>query len=120
MTQRYGTVRMAAGRTQHTYVKRAIPDGTSLFKNKDALSEPAPDDHPHFLKYATELAKSLRHIILIDQVRLTCAPAQRGANTVQVVYPSSDKQDILHLLEEHITENIVKVLPKLTIKIFRD
>jgi len=108
---------MATGRVQRTFVKRAIPDGPSLLKNNHAVSEPVSDDHPHFLKYATELAKSLRHIILVDQVRLTWTPAQRGANTVQVVYPTSDKQEILHLLEEHITENIVKVLPKMAIKV---
>jgi hypothetical protein len=28
----------------------------------------------------------------------------------KVVYPFSQKQDILQLLEEHITENIVKVV----------
>ncbi|KAG5646942.1 hypothetical protein DXG03_001665 [Asterophora parasitica] len=51
------------------------------------------DDHPHFLTYAAELAGVLRNIIFVDQV----------------VYPYSTKQKILALLEEHITENIVKI-----------
>jgi hypothetical protein len=51
------------------------------------------DEHPHFLRYATELAAMLRHTIFVDRV----------------VYHSSPKTDVLELLEEHITENIVKV-----------
>ncbi|KAF5382158.1 hypothetical protein D9615_004408 [Tricholomella constricta] len=51
------------------------------------------DEHPHFLAYAAELAGALRHTIFVDQV----------------VYPYSQKREILSLLEEHITENIVKI-----------
>ena len=51
------------------------------------------DDQPHFLRYATELASCLRGTIFADQV----------------VYPHAKQNDILQLLEEHITENIVKV-----------
>ncbi|KAF8150681.1 hypothetical protein B0H34DRAFT_148485 [Crassisporium funariophilum] len=54
------------------------------------------DDQPHFIQYATDLANVLRNIIF-------------------VVYPASKKQDVLQLLEEHITENLVKVLAKITI-----
>ncbi|KAF8959478.1 hypothetical protein BDZ97DRAFT_1837353 [Flammula alnicola] len=51
------------------------------------------DDHPHFLRYAADLANVLRNTIFVDQV----------------IYPLSKKQEVLALLEEHITENIVKI-----------
>ena len=54
---------------------------------------PYLDEHPHFLRYATELAATLRHTIFVDRV----------------VYPFSSKTEVLELLEEHIRENIVKV-----------
>ena len=56
-------------------------------------SLPCLDEHPHFLRYATELAATLRHTIFVDRV----------------VYPFSSKAEVLELLEEHIRENIVKV-----------
>ncbi|KAF5327773.1 hypothetical protein D9619_004557 [Psilocybe cf. subviscida] len=51
------------------------------------------DEHPHFLRHAADLANILRNTIFVDQV----------------VYPLSKKEEILALLEEHITENIVKI-----------
>ena len=51
------------------------------------------DEHPHFLRYATELASALRHTIFVDRV----------------VYNFTSRAEVLELLEEHITENIVKV-----------
>lgn len=77
MTQKYGRVNMCLGKTKRTYVKKAVPQ----------------DDHPHFLRYATDLANILRNTIFVDQV----------------IYPVSKKQEVLQLLEEHITENIVKI-----------
>jgi hypothetical protein len=59
-------------------------------------AEPLPhrsDEHPHFLRYATELAAALRHTIFVDRV----------------VYHFTSRTEVLELLEEHITENIVKV-----------
>ncbi|GLB40371.1 putative telomerase reverse transcriptase [Lyophyllum shimeji] len=53
------------------------------------------DDHPHFLTYAAQLAGVLRNTVFVDQV----------------VYPYSQRKEILSLLEEHITENIVKIGP---------
>jgi telomerase reverse transcriptase len=53
-----------------------------------------PDEHTDFFPHAVELAAALRHTIFVDQVP----------------YHSSTKQEILSLLEEHITENIVKVI----------
>lgn len=50
-------------------------------------------EHPDFLSYAAELAGTLRHTIFVDQV----------------VYAYAKKKEILELLEEHITENLVKV-----------
>ncbi|CAL1716650.1 unnamed protein product [Somion occarium] len=57
---------------------------------KKAMSD---DDHPHFLSLATKLAGALRNTIFVDQV----------------VYPYAQKQEVLELLEEHITENLVKI-----------
>jgi hypothetical protein len=51
------------------------------------------DEHPHFLRYATELAAALRHTIFVDRV----------------VYHFTSRTEVLELLEEHITENIVRV-----------
>ncbi|CCM03069.1 uncharacterized protein FIBRA_05189 [Fibroporia radiculosa] len=51
------------------------------------------DDHPHFLDTAAKLAGCLRHTVFVDQV----------------VYHFSTKEEIIELLEEHITENIVKI-----------
>ncbi|THV07327.1 hypothetical protein K435DRAFT_605904, partial [Dendrothele bispora CBS 962.96] len=51
------------------------------------------DEHPHFLKYAADLASCIRNTIFIDAVS----------------YPTTTKQEILELLESHITENIVKI-----------
>ncbi|ESK87254.1 telomerase reverse transcriptase [Moniliophthora roreri MCA 2997] len=53
----------------------------------------ADGDAPHFLKYAKELANVLRHTIFVDQV--TCTIESR--------------EQVLQLLEQHITENIVKI-----------
>uniref|UniRef100_A0A0W0FMP3 Telomerase reverse transcriptase n=1 Tax=Moniliophthora roreri TaxID=221103 RepID=A0A0W0FMP3_MONRR len=50
----------------------------------------ADGDAPHFLKYAKELANVLRHTIFI-----TCTIESR--------------EQVLQLLEQHITENIVKI-----------
>jgi hypothetical protein len=50
------------------------------------------DDHPHFLAHARELAAVLKHTIFVDQVN----------------YSFSETPDILALLEEHITGNLVK------------
>ncbi|KAJ3515494.1 hypothetical protein NLJ89_g1720 [Agrocybe chaxingu] len=75
MTQKFGQVSTSLGRVKRTYVKKAVPE----------------DDHPHFIRFATDLANVLRNTIFVDQV----------------VYPLSKKQEVLDLLEEHITENLI-------------
>ncbi|KAI5122895.1 hypothetical protein M0805_007573 [Coniferiporia weirii] len=50
-------------------------------------------EHPHFLTHAAQLAALLRHAILVDQV----------------VYPFAFREDVMQLLEDHITSNIVKI-----------
>ncbi|KAF5391483.1 hypothetical protein D9757_002434 [Collybiopsis confluens] len=58
------------------------------------LKKARPDDDPlHFLQFARDLANILRNIIFVDQV----------------VYPSTKAHAVLELLEQHITENIVKI-----------
>ncbi|KAG6862537.1 hypothetical protein C0995_000085 [Termitomyces sp. Mi166 len=96
MRQKYGQVQMATGYIKRTYVAKAVPEG----------------EHPHFLTTAAKLAGVLRNAIFSDQVGpkpfstsslLTCSG--------KVVYPYAQKREILALLEEHITENIVKIGP---------
>ena len=70
---------------------------------------PLLDDHPHFLRYAADLATVLRNTIFVDQVEFSIEFVFHESPKKQVVYPVSKKQEILQLLEEHITENIVKV-----------
>ena len=66
-----------------------------IFRHVHSAEPPPhrPDEHPHFLRYATELAAALRHTIFVDRV----------------VYHFTSRTEVLELLEEHITENIVKV-----------
>ncbi|CCO32796.1 telomerase reverse transcriptase [Rhizoctonia solani AG-1 IB] len=53
-----------------------------------------PDwDHTHFMTYAAKVAACLRHVIFADQV----------------VYGFDYMEDVLDLLEEHITDNIVRI-----------
>ncbi|KAG5221222.1 telomerase reverse transcriptase [Salix suchowensis] len=93
LLQRYGKVSSFTGKIERRYMKRAVPDGDhGPHLCRFVLTCPT-DDQPHFLRYATELASCLRGTIFSDQV----------------VYPHAKQNDILQLLEEHITENIVKV-----------
>ncbi|KAG9125666.1 hypothetical protein FRC07_006702 [Ceratobasidium sp. 392] len=53
-----------------------------------------PDlEHTHFMAYAARLAASLRHVVFADQA----------------VYGFDYQEEILELLEEHITDNIVRI-----------
>ncbi|KAG8723153.1 hypothetical protein FRC09_004547 [Ceratobasidium sp. 395] len=53
-----------------------------------------PDlEHTHFMTYAARLAACLRHVVFADQV----------------VYGFDYQEEILELLEEHITDNIVRI-----------
>lgn len=74
---RFGQVMQAAGKVKRKFTTKALPD----------------DEHPHFLRYATELAAALRHTIFVDRV----------------VYHFTSRTEVLELLEEHITENIVRI-----------
>ncbi|PFH53166.1 hypothetical protein AMATHDRAFT_39050 [Amanita thiersii Skay4041] len=57
---------------------------------KRAIKE---DEYPHFVKYAVELAQTLWGVILADEV----------------AYQYTSREEILQLLRDHITENIVKI-----------
>jgi len=78
---------------ERTSRKLSLKVWTMLTRPFMKIADTLSDDHPHFLRYAADLAGVLRNTIFVDQV----------------VYPLSKKQELLHLLEEHITENIVKV-----------
>ncbi|OCH93028.1 hypothetical protein OBBRIDRAFT_378708 [Obba rivulosa] len=64
----------------------------SRLRRKFAKKAWPDDDSPDFLTAAAQLSEALRHTIFVDQV----------------VYSSSRKEDMIDLLEEHITENLVK------------
>ncbi|KAJ3554494.1 hypothetical protein NM688_g3081 [Phlebia brevispora] len=51
------------------------------------------DEYPHFLALASQLASALRNTIFVDKV----------------VYPDAKRREIIELLEQHITDNIVKI-----------
>lgn len=56
-------------------------------------SYPALDDLEDFVPYAVELASTLKNTILVDQIP----------------YHYQRREELMQLLDEHITENIVKV-----------
>ncbi|KAG8777612.1 hypothetical protein FRC15_011232 [Serendipita sp. 397] len=53
----------------------------------------ADDDHQHFLSIATDLATSLRHAVFTDQV----------------VHTFEERNELLALIEEHISSHIVEI-----------
>lgn len=57
------------------------------------------DEDPHFLAVASKLAASLHRTVFSDQV----------------VYGREEQAELLGLLEEHITSNVVKVSPSQSI-----
>ena len=59
-------------------------------------SNPPPDDLEDFVPYAIELASTLKNTIFVDQLP----------------YQHQRREDLIQLLDEHITENIVKVRQK--------
>jgi hypothetical protein len=61
------------------------------------------DEYIDFVEFATELAGALRNVIFVDNV----------------VYQRAEHGDILRLLEEHITENMVKVMEQSDVYIRR-
>jgi len=56
-------------------------------------SDPPTDDLDDFVPYAIELANTLKSTILVDQIP----------------YQHQRREELMQLLDEHITENIVKV-----------
>ena len=77
-----------------------------------ALTVRPIDDRAHFLQLATELAGLLRHSIFVDQV---CCRSYFHPGTwtdrlsSQVHHVTESRSEILALLHEHITANIVKI-----------
>jgi telomerase reverse transcriptase len=68
----------------------------AISKGPFAKSDPPSDDLEDFIPYAIELASTLKNTILVDQIP----------------YQHQRREDLMQLLDEHITENIVKVGPK--------
>jgi len=56
-------------------------------------SDPPSDDLEDFVPYAIELASTLKSTVLVDQIP----------------YQHQRREELMQLLDEHITENIVKV-----------
>ena len=65
-----------------------------------AVSDMPPDDLEDFVPYAIELASTLKDTILVDQIP----------------YHHQRREDLIQLLDEHITENIVKVKQALVVR----
>jgi hypothetical protein len=85
----------STGNTKKSYHRKAIPEGGSPlvhFKPQHATNLFADED-PHFLAVASKLATSLHHTVFSDQV----------------VYGREERDELLALLEEHITSNVVLV-----------
>ena len=84
---------MGLGHVRRTFTKTALPEGMTRQTTFYKFTNICPDEHPHFIAFATQLASSLRHVILVDQV----------------YYPPAFCDNIIQLLEDHISTNIVKV-----------
>ncbi|THH05865.1 hypothetical protein EW145_g4492 [Phellinidium pouzarii] len=99
MIQKYGQILPTAGKIKRTYMREAMPERALFYtsyiimKFKADIMSKCTDEHPHFLTHAAQLAALLRHAIFVDQV----------------VYPFAFRDDIIQLLEDHITSNIVKI-----------
>ncbi|CAK5268459.1 unnamed protein product [Mycena citricolor] len=75
----------------HRYAKVA-PEVGNVKRTYMQTAVPG-SEYPHFLQTAAKLASVLHNTIFVDQVR----------------YSQTQRQEILHLLEEHIEENMVKI-----------
>ncbi|KAF5367406.1 hypothetical protein D9758_003636 [Tetrapyrgos nigripes] len=94
MIQKYGQMSTGFDKTHRRFARRAVPEGMALvLRAVLLLTGSLSDEHPDFIQYAKDLAGCIRNTIFIDQV----------------IYPVSKKQEILDLLEMHVTENIVKI-----------
>lgn len=71
MIHRSARLTPIAGKTQRTFVKKALPDSQfinfSLFF-LPSKAERSKAQHPHFISYATKLASMLKHTVIVDQV----------------------------------------------------
>ncbi|EIN09703.1 hypothetical protein PUNSTDRAFT_20563, partial [Punctularia strigosozonata HHB-11173 SS5] len=96
MIQRYGHISKVGRKIRRMYKKKAIPEGTEslhLYARIERAHKAFVDEHPHFLAQAREMATAFKHTIFVDQVQ----------------YSYEKTHDILALLEEHVTENLVKI-----------
>jgi hypothetical protein len=103
---------MTAGRIKRTYVKKAMPEGMVISFILRTCSR--FDLQMSILTFSNMLLISRMSCdILSLSIRLVGIYLEKHfvyALLYKVVYPYSQKREILQLLEEHITENIVKVL----------
>jgi hypothetical protein len=85
----------STGNTKKTYHRKAIPEGWSplIHFKPQQITNLFADEDPHFLAVASKLASSLHHTVFSDQV----------------VYGREERDELLALLEEHITSNVVLV-----------
>ncbi|CAE6487369.1 unnamed protein product, partial [Rhizoctonia solani] len=94
MIRKFNQVQFSTGRARRSFRKRAVPDcNVDFLYAYSQQPDHVPGDHMHFVAYASKLAACLRHIIFADQV----------------VYGFDYLEDTLDLLEEHITDNIVRI-----------
>jgi hypothetical protein len=120
MVQRYGQVSSMAGKVQRKYVKKACPEGcwhssVILILSYARLTYIQQTIIPTFWNTLPNLpvpsdTRSLLIRYESSALNTRCdEPLLITFSVAKVVYPFSKKQEILQLLEEHITENIVKV-----------
>ena len=112
MIQRHGQVKMVAERVKRTFVRKAIPEG--------------PSD-PYILQQHSQLYIQMNILIFSNTHLTSLVPCEISSLLIRwarfrelfqtgdtlhykVTYSYSKKREVLELLEEHITENIVKVL----------
>lgn len=118
MIQRFGQINSVRSKLRRKYAKKAHPEGNLLEILTSRLV-----DMPLFPFVLVRRSSSLSDLRLkIGRKSETydiCGPGMtivsdkiergRSNHVNQVVYPFSQKVEIIELLEEHITENIVKV-----------
>lgn len=100
LVQKYGQVIHSVGKIKRLFERKAMPERKPNYLEAlfHFLLWFFIADHPDFLTCATQLAALLHHTIFVDQV----------------VYPIAYRDEIIELLEDHITSNIVKVRSQTT------
>ena len=117
MIQRYGTVNKAGEKIQRRYVKKALPEGLSVSFHglrPPVLTRSSMNVHcrrPPALSSICRTAcrRPAQHHLRRPGRLFLDVQTRSAILRKQVVYPYARTREIVALLEEHITENIVKI-----------